>query len=219
MASVLPWDPVHTAWRAQHPAHDLPAGQDCARCASAAGTVACRDVVSRKFTAWDTWVDPSAPRLCPACVWGYRTTELRAEPLLVTWHPTAPSCHRLAPAGLLEVLSCGHLPASSLVSVPLRAGRRHVLPTAAFGQVCVDGTNITWSSGDARRLELVDRLRRAGVGWSAFTDPVPPWRVVSSSSDPVALLTRWEELAPWRESGLWLQVALSATHPARARAA
>ena len=36
--------------------------------------------------------------------------------------------------------------------------------------------------------------------------------------DAGEMLRTWEELAAWRASGLWLQVALAATHPPRAQA-
>lgn len=208
-------DPVHAAWLASHQQHSLPSGRDCARCAAASGVVKVRDVVSNKFTAWDSWTDPSQPMLCPACAWAYRTPRLRAEILLVYYRPeSAPVCRPLDPDHLFQLLVKGSLHARDLVSLPIRAGRRHVLPLARFGQVCVDGTNLSWSHGDARRLQLVAKLREQDrVPWSAFTDPAPPWRAVSRSLDPTGLMRDWDELRPWRESGLWLQVALSATHP------
>lgn len=211
----MPLDPVHAAWGAHHPQAALPPGRDCARCAAAGGIAPVRTVVSKKFTAWDTWADPNASSLCEACSWGYRTPSLRADTLEVT--PT--SCRPLSPAGLYELLTRGPLPAGTLVSLPLRAGRRHVLPTAEFGRVCLDGTNITWSEGDTRRLRLVHQLRHAGVPWNAFTEPAPPWRAVTRSDDPTRLLHSWEQLTPWRENGLWLQAALAATHPERGRSA
>lgn len=207
------------AWQAHHPKDQQVLGSDCARCACAAATIKVGDVVSRKFTAWDNWADPASPRLCLACAWAYRTTQLRAGTFLVTRPPRGPSCQPLTPPDLLEVLLEGPVPSDCLISLPLRAGRRHVLPTARFGQVCLDGTNLSWSTGDARRLHLVAQLRSEGVPWTAFTDPAPPWRALRRSSDPSQMLHSWEELAAWRESGLWLQAALAATHPSATRAA
>lgn len=214
-----PWDTVHTAWRAVHPNDPpLPAGNSCARCACAGGETAVREVVSKKFTAWDSWANPQAGRLCAACTWGYRTSDLRADALAIMWDATAPACRRLDPHELGDALA-EPLPGNVALSVPLRAGRRHVLPVTQLGRVCVDGTNVTWSAGDARRLGLVRELRRQGVSWRAFTEPAPSWRAVSSSPDPQAMLQAWQELDPWRSSGVWLQVALAATHPSRSRAA
>lgn len=213
------WDPVHAAWRATHPDTVLDEGNDCARCANAAGSVKVSDVVSRKFTAWDTWHDTGASHLCLACTWGYRTSELRAHTLLITWQPERSTFRRLEGGELLAVLRQGPLEVQSLISLPLRAGRRHVLPIARFGQVCVDGTNISWSDGDARRLELVQWLRTQGVPWRAFTEPVPPWRTVAKAQDPMGVLDAWAEMTGWRESGVWLEAALAATHPQAAQAA
>lgn len=202
------------AWQAHHPTDQQVPGSDCARCACAAATTKVSEVVSRKFTAWDTWADPASPRLCSACTWGYRTTQLRAETFLVTRPPRGPGCQPLTPPDLLEVLLEGPVPSDCLISLPLRAGRRHVLPTARFGQVCLDGTNLSWSTGDARRLQLVAHLRSEGVPWTAFTEPAPPWRALRQCNDPNQMLHSWDELAAWRQSGLWLQTALAATHPA-----
>lgn len=216
-----PWDTVHAAWRASHPSHPPlppPADHACARCASAGGQVAVREVVSKKFTAWDSWADPQAALLCTACAWGYRTRDLRADALMIVWDDAEPACRRVDAHELAAALE-GPLPAHVALSVPLRAGRRHVLPVTEFGRVCVDGTNVTWSVGDARRLGLVQQLRRQGVPWRSFTEPTPSWRAVSSSPDPQAMLQAWDELRAWRASGVWLQVALAATHPVRSRAA
>ena len=86
-------------------------------------------------------------------------------------------------------------------------------------QVCVDGANITWSKGDARRLLLVERLRDAGIPARAFYDPVPPWRALHGCGDPLEMLTDWQELGTWRQGRLWLEAALTATHPTTAAAA
>lgn len=209
------WDPVHVAWRAAHPDDSLEDGSDCARCADAAGIVKVSDVVSRNFTAWDTWQDIDANYLCRACTWGYRTRDLRADTLLASWRVDRPLLRRLEGSELFALLRCEPLEAQSLISLPLRAGRRHVLPVARFGHVCVDGTNITWSHGDARRLELVQQLRTDGVSWRAFTEPAPPWRAVSTSPEPTRIMDAWDELSAWRASGVWLEAALAATHPQR----
>lgn len=214
MRHVSP-DPVHAAWKAHHPQASLPPGQDCGRCGNAEGATPVRVAVSKKFTAWDTWADPNASSLCPACSWGYQTASLRADTLEVT----PASCRALTPSSLYDLLCRGPLRGDTLVSLPLRAGRRHVLPTAQFGRICLDGTNLTWSEGDTRRLRMVHQLRGVGVPWTAFTDPTPPWRALARSDDPAGLLGSWEQLSPWRENGLWLQVALAATHPERGRRA
>lgn len=170
------------------------------------------EVVSRKFTAWDTWSAIDADLLCPPCAWSYRAPRLRSQTLLITCDRDSPSSTALDPAGLREALT-GPLPLHITVSLPLRAGRKHVLPVAALGQVCVDGTNIAWSLGDAHRLNLVAHLRSVGVPSRAFYGLVPPWGALSHSKDPARVLDSWTELEPWRASRVWLEVALAATHP------
>ena len=215
----LTWDPVHAAWRAHHPEDHLDEGVPCARCSTPAGAVKVGEVVSRKFTAWDTWADTAGTHLCQPCTWGYRTAQLRSSVYLVTWHRIAPTAQALDTAGLRQVLAAGGLGSQAALSLPLRAGRKHVLPVARFGQVCVDGANITWSKGDARRLLLVERLRDAGIPARAFYDPVPPWRALHGCEDPLEMLTDWQELGTWRQGRLWLEAALAATHPTTAAAA
>lgn len=203
---------MHAAWRAEHPDVDLAAGGQCARCAGAAGAIPVEQVVSRKFTAWDTWSAVDADLLCPPCAWSYRTTRLRSQVLLITCDPDFPTSTALDPSGLRQALA-GPVPSHVAVSLPLRAGRKHVLPVAGLGQVCVDGTNIAWSPGDAHRLDLVAHLRSTGAPARAFYDPAPPWGPLSRSTDPTRVLDFWAELEPWRASRVWLEAALAATHP------
>lgn len=204
---------MRTAWRAEHPHEELPAGGQCARCADGAAAIPVSAVVSRKFTAWDTWMAPHADLLCPPCAWSYRTPALRAQALLVVCDRDSPSSTALDPDGLRQALG-SPVPSRATISLPLRAGRKHVLPAARLGQVCVDGTNISWSPGDAQRLAVVADLRGAGAPARAFHDPAPPWGVLSRSKDPARVLSCWDQLEPWRASQVWLEVALAATHPA-----
>lgn len=175
------------------------------------------EVVSNKFTGIADWADPRGSGLCPACAWGYRTVELRRQMLLVDRAHTAVAV--LEPAQLYELLSAPvDLRADQAVSLPL-AGRKHVLPAAQWGRVCVDGTPIPWTAQDADRLTRVAALRAAGVAAVRLTEDAPPWPVVRSA-DPagrVEILEHWQALQPWRRRRLWLDVAIAVTHPTRPR--
>ena len=51
---------------------------DCSHCGSRDQLVAVRAVVSKQFTGFDGWANPSGRGVCPGCAWGYATAELRA---------------------------------------------------------------------------------------------------------------------------------------------
>ena len=59
----------------------------CARCGQVSGLVPAGRAVSRNFSCWDGWADPSRPGLCQPCAWGHATPGLRTRPLYVTACP------------------------------------------------------------------------------------------------------------------------------------
>jgi len=186
----------------------------CARCATSAPLVPVRDVVSKVFTGFDGWADPAGRGLCAACAWGYSTPSLRAVPHLVTREPATMRELGRAEAGAL--LTTGALGADSALVVPLRPGRKHILPTAAWGRVTVDDAQLPWTDHEAHLLGVVVRLRDLGFGSRMLAEPAPAFQVMTGL-DPALwgeVMTVWSELAPWRvPAGPWLPLALHLTIP------
>lgn len=204
-------DPVRTAW-ACHVTPGLPQGgcDRCARCGVTEGSHLVNGVVSASFTGYDGWRAPVGRYLCSCCAWAYQTSSLRMNMLEVT---TAPSCSYLTRARLYDRLAAGQLRATVAVSVPLRPGRKHLVPYLEWGTIRIDDLNLSWSSGDAARLRGVGDLRRAGFPPASFTESAPPWRFLSriGAGEWARIQDLWASLTPWRTSPAWLSVALIAT--------
>lgn len=212
-------DPVAVAWSASACPGSDDAGEigRCARCLTTAALTPVAAVVSNKFTGITDWSDPRGSGLCPACTWAYRTTTLRRQMLLVD--RTHSQLTELEPAQLYALLSTPEpLGAHLAASLPL-AGRKHVLPAAQWGRICVDGTTIPWSAQDAGRLVRVAALRSAGVAAARLAEDAPPWSAVRSAAptDRLLIMEHWQALEPWRRRRLWLDVAIAVTHPNRPR--
>lgn len=206
-------DVLHAAWIAAgepHIAGDRAGVGRCGRCAAADTTLLpAASAVSKVFTAWDQWRNPNAPGLCNACTWGYRHSPLRTHVHLVT---TEPRLACLSSAEVYHALAVP-LPPDTAVILPLRPGRKHLLPQAQWGRVNVDDAALSWTSADVERLAAVRRLRRHGVGSRMLTEAAPPFGVMRRVGPPqhAALLADWDLLAPWRRRPLWLNVALRCT--------
>lgn len=190
-------------------------GGVCARCsASTRELVAVAAVVSRSFTGYDRWADPTGRGLCGACTWGYSTTALRALPHLVRRNPAELSlCSR---AQVVEVLKAGSLAAGVALVVPLRPGRKHLLPDAVWGRVAVDDAHLSWSGADADRLAVVQRLRRLGFGSRMLTAPAPPFALLERlpRAQWSEVMAAWARLELWRTAvSPWLSLALHVTVP------
>jgi len=106
-----------------------------------------------------------------------------------------------------------------LLRVPLRealvvplSGRKHLLPYAQWGTVRIDDINLTWSSGDITRLQIVASLRSRGLAATALSEPAPSWGWIRTQPDELraAALREWDALAPWRGTP-HLQLAIKAT--------
>lgn len=184
----------------------------CARCGREGDVLApTRQVVSKSFTAMDHWRDPSGAGLCPPCAWAYRTVALRSSIHRIDRSPA--SLTVLDRSAALSELTAGLHPAVALI-VPSRPGRKHLLPHARWGMVTLDDTPLSWTADDAARLGLVGNLRRVHrIPATAFAADSPPGRLVAgcSASARVAILTSWERLGPWRETLLWMTLALTVT--------
>lgn len=205
-----------TAWAtAGAPAHGAVTSHGtCARCGCDGDVVPVRSVVSKVFTAFDDWSNPGGSGLCHTCAWAFSTPNLRSTIHLVGRDPA-----RLSPLTKAEaksVLLHGELdPGTSLV-VPLRPGRKHLLPTATWGRVCVDNAQLLWTATHARLLALVDQLRELGFGSRMLTEPAPPFAVMRTlpQAQWATVLRSWEALAVWRApDSPWLSLAVHLTTP------
>lgn len=186
----------------------------CSRCGSRdADLTPTRHVVSDVFTGFDGWVNAAGAGLCAGCSWGYRTPRLRAVAHLVTADP--PRLAELTAGRLGDHLDRPVPPDVALV-VPLRPGRKHLLPEAGWGRVTVDDTQLPWTAADCARLAAMRRLRARGFGSRMLAAPAPPWSVLRRLPRPwwrdVDL--DWAQLAPWRTRRPWFDLAILATIPA-----
>ena len=200
-----------TAMGPPQPDPGHPVGR-CARCARTAELRPVREAVSAQFTGFDDWRCASGSGLCPVCVWGYRSAALRREAHLVTRHP--PECHAVQKPAVFALLSAGAVGPGQCLVVPVRPGRKHVMPTAVWGQVCTDTANLPWSAGDAGRLAAVGRLRRWGFGPRLLVQAAPAFAAVRrlEAQKWAQVFHTWEQVDPWRAGGQpWLEVAIWAT--------
>lgn len=188
----------------------------CARCAAEADLVPARTAISKVFTGYDDWASPSGAGLCPACAWGYATPALRSYIHAVTDRP--PMLRRLDRAQAHRLLAAAPMRPGIALLVPLRPGRKHLLPAAVWGRVTVDDVRLPWTAADAQRLQLVARLRGQGFGTRMLREPAPPFPVLRRL--PVdqwaTVMNSWSELDPWRtQPAPWLELALhiTAAHP------
>ena len=186
----------------------------CARCSSTGPSVASRTAVSRTFTGMDCWDRPAGDRLCPACAWAYGTPALRAGAHLVGAGPVA-----LTPLERVQgadVLTCGPLTGDQALVVPLRPGRKHLLPSAAWGHVRLDDVTISWSRSDAARLATARRLRTLGFGTAMLAAAAPAFGVLRRlpRSQWQSVMDAWHQLDPWRATDSpWMHLALHITTP------
>lgn len=204
-------DVLMTAWHAAGaPDVELPTREGlCARCGTSGVLIAAAAVVSRSFTGYDGWSDPSQTGICPPCAWGFRHPPLRATAHLVT---RATQLQFLTPTEVGEHLELPLSPDRALV-VPLHPGRKHLAPTALWGRVTIEDAHLSWASADVDRLAALRRVRRLGFGSRMLTAPAPPWAVLSRLPAEIypELLADWAALAPWRERRPWLDLALHVT--------
>lgn len=192
---------------AMHTTHDGP----CARCGTPTALIAAAQVVSRNFTGYESWTRPTGGGLCPACAWAYRTPGLRQHAHLVRRDPAELRC--LTTLDARGVLAQGAPGAGEAVVVPLRAGRKHLLPSASWGSLRVDDSHLPWTTADVMRLLAVERLRSLGFAPSVLSDVAPPYAVLRRQPRRAwpAVIADWQTLAPWRDHPVWLTLAVSVT--------
>ncbi|MGF0118744.1 hypothetical protein ACQFYA_20825 [Promicromonospora sp. Marseille-Q5078] len=208
-------DVLTAAWSAQTTtAHPAPAtGARCARCASRAAVHPARQAVSKSFTGYDDWTEPRGTHLCPACTWAYTTPALRTHPHHIT---RAPGCEPRSRAQVTERLLAGALGAKEALVIPLRPGRKHLVPVATWGHITTDHARVPWTDTDAQLLDALTRLRASGFGSRMLAEPAPPFHTLSRAprTSWTQIFTDWEQLHPWREpDSPWLPLALHITTP------
>lgn len=186
----------------------------CARCALEADLTPVREVVSKAFTGFDDWAEPAGRGLCGACSWGYSTPALRAVPHLVDRDSAGMRELTRAEAG--QMLQVGPLDTGRALVVPLRPGRKHILPTAEWGRVAVDDAHLPWTEREAGLLGVVAGLRELGFGSRMLAEAAPPYTVLSGLPGSVwaQVMDDWARLAVWRvQAGPWLPLAVHLTTP------
>ena len=105
----------------------------CARCGHATTAMTpVGQVISRRFTGYESWTNLAGRHLCQVCVWVYRHRPLRSEVHIVT---RSPATLQAANPSLLRQVLAAPVGADTLVIVPLRPGRKHLLPDARWGFV------------------------------------------------------------------------------------
>lgn len=182
----------------------------CARCGLSAELVSTRQVVSKVFTAFDGWADPSGPGLCPPCCWSYAHPDFRLRPHLVSQQPA------LTALGLTQacaLLSAGPLDPTCALTIPLRPGRKHLIPASQWGQVTLDDVALPWRHLDAAGLRTVARLRGLGFGTRMLAEPAPAWSILHRHprDEWLAISADWARLQRWRPTSPWLSLALHLT--------
>lgn len=205
-------DVLTAAWSAAAPATDDDTTPErCARCSTPGAAFPARSVVSKTFTSYASWANPSGSRICARCAWGYQTPKLRLNPHLVTGQPSLTELTRPAVAALL---AGGHLDPTTALIVPLRPGRKHLMPEAGWGRITLDDVQLPWTDHDAARLNIVVALRRLGFGSRMLAAAAPPWLVLRRlpATSWAHVMDSWLQLQPWRvPASPWLALALHAT--------
>ena len=186
----------------------------CSHCGAHDHLAPVRSVVSKQFTGFDGWANPSGRGVCPMCAWGYSTAELRAGAHLITRKPA--SLISLGRAGVADFLRSGPLNAGSALVVPLRPGRKHLLPAAVWGRVSIEDVDLAWSHQEVHLLRQLDQLRDLGFGSRMLTAAAPPFHVMKNLTQEQfqQALQAWDQLEPWRQQGNpWMALAVHVTTP------
>lgn len=188
----------------------------CSRCGAEGHLTATREVVSAVFTGYDHWVHPAGPGLCEGCTWSYRTPSLRSTISLVTRDPAR--YQALDRTTCLAILQCA-VPAGMALVVPLRPGRKHLLPIAQWGMVATDAAVVPWNAREAALLQLVVELRRHGFGSRMLMEPAVPFTMLQRLPAAVGdwVMAVWGQLDEWRVADSpWFPLALHVSMPGTA---
>lgn len=177
--------------------------------------MASRLVVSVKFTAFADW-PYGAERLCPVCAWAYSRPPAKQPAVHITRCGAVEFADR---AALVEILRVKSLSTDDAVVLPT-VRHRHVLATAEWGNLAVDGLVARWDDSAAELLEDLIWLRgHAGASWVQLQQPVPPIEVLRRQSGDLwtRILQAWAQLAKWRTTPpLWAAMKILTNNYARA---
>ena len=183
----------------------------CARCGHTTAVMfPVGQVISRRFTGFESWTNLSGRKLCQVCAWAYRARTLRVGAHIVT---RGPATLRPANPALLQQVLSTTIGADTAVIVPLRPGRKHLIPDAIWGGVTVDDTRLMWAADDAGRLAVMSRLRGHGFTETMLRDNAPTYSVVHRlpADRWPQVFDDWNLLTPWRHADPWWEVGLRAT--------
>jgi hypothetical protein len=98
------------------------------------------------------------------------------------------------------------------VVVPLRPGRKHLLPDARWDTATVDDAQLIWTSVDAHRLAVMRRLRAHGFSESMLCDDSPAYLAgLPPTSGRRSSATGTTSLVA--SGAAWFEIGLRATRP------
>ncbi|SIJ22384.1 Uncharacterised protein [Mycobacteroides abscessus subsp. abscessus] len=210
-------DPAAAAWiAANRPAVDAPPPVlgKCARCGSDEPTVTSSRIISEKFTGFELW-PYGTRRLCVPCAWAYSRQPTAQLAMLIT---SSETLEYSTGSHLAPVLSAGPLHSTQAAVLPT-AKRRHILPTAQWAHLAVDGLLVAWDTLCARRLgELVWLRADLGATWPQLSRPAPPAQLVTDQPPEhwQRVMTAWTALQPWRRVPPMWAAARILTNPPKA---
>lgn len=183
------------------------ADRSCGRCGRrGCATVPCRQVISRKFTAFDDWISPGG-ELCQVCAWGLSEAGLRSTTVAIE----DGLVRELDGAGLAALLS-RPIDEKTAVVLPLRPGRKHLLPAARWGHVVVDDVAVRWGGAEVVLRAEMAWLRARDFSVAMIQDCSPDiglLRRIPTHEMP-DVLEALERVRRWRNSPHW-QIAVRAS--------
>lgn len=166
-----------------------------------------KEAISDNFTAWEQLpFQADSKGFCTACVWGFKTKDLRLR-----IHQLTPEFRELSPSMLRELLSEA-LDYRVTIAVPI-GRQKHVAPWAREGMIRTDNEDVAWTADDARRLDAVARLRTLGFGEQALTEHEPRWLLLKklNNEERKEVMALWPMLKVWRSHPVMMEIAARAT--------
>lgn len=184
-----------------------PGDESCSRCGRrGCATVPSRQVVSRKFTAYDDWAQPGG-ELCQVCAWGLGGAGLRSSILAIE-----PGQIRELDSSTLAELLSHPVDDRTAVVLPLRPGRKHLVPAARWGHVVVDDVAVRWGGPEVILRAEMAWLRARDFSVAMIHDGnLDAGLLRRIPTDELAdILESLERVRRWRRSPHW-QIAVRAS--------